>query len=304
VTKRGDITLSQLRYFMVAATEGTVTGAAQQLAIAQSAVSTAIQALEAQLGAQLFVRRHARGLVLTAAGEQLLKDARWVLSELDDVVASVRGSVANPRGSVRVACFTTLVPFLMPRLLYQLGQEYPDLEVEVTETDADSAEQLLRSGGAELAITYDFGIGDDISITEVGTARPYVVVPAGDPRAARRSIHLAELADHPLVLLDLPQSREYVLSLFRARRLEPNVTHRTGNYETARALVARNLGYSILHQRPKPSIVYDGGRVAAVEIADEIDRLPIVMARLENVRHTARAKAVESMLASLNWLTT
>lgn len=294
-----DITLTQLRYFTAVAEAGTTTGASQQLNVAQSAISTSIKALEAQLGVQLFVRRHARGLVLTTAGEKLLKDARWMLAELDDIVDGVRGSVSNPRGTVRVACFTTLVPFLMPKLLSELGKRYPDLEVDVAETDADGSSRVLRSGGAELAVTYDFGFGSDIDITPLAAARPYVLLRASDPRVSRGEIRLAELTDDPFVLLDIPHSREYFLELFTKRGLSPNISHRTGNYETARALVARGLGFSILHQRPSTSVAYDGGEIAILEIADDIDELPVVLTRLHNVRHTVRAQAVEDMLREL-----
>jgi DNA-binding transcriptional LysR family regulator len=298
MANRGDVTLSQLRYFVAAADTGTMTGAAREFGIAQSAVSTAIAGLESQIGAQLFVRRHARGLVPTAAGEQLLKDARWLLSELEEVIDGVRGTAAKPHGTVRVACFTTLVPFFMPRLIIRLGQEYPGLDVNVIETDADGADQLLRSGAAELAITYDFGFSGDISTTHLGSARPYFVVAEDDVGPGQVSASIEELAPRPFVLLDMPKSREHFLSLFTARGLTPMIAHRTSSYETARALVGRGLGFSVLHQRPLAATAYDGGRVTALEISDDVDELPYVIARLTDVRRTARAKAVEDMLLS------
>ncbi|RNE62221.1 LysR family transcriptional regulator [Cryobacterium tepidiphilum] len=298
MTNRGDVTLSQLRYFVAAAVTGTMTGAAREFGVAQSAVSTAIAGLEAQIGAQLFVRRHARGLVPTAAGEQLLKDARWLLSELEGVIDVVRGTAAKPHGTVRVACFTTLVPFFMPRLLIRLALEYPGLEVDVIETDAEGADQVLRSGAAELAITYDFGFSGDISTARIGSARPYLVVAEADVRPGQTSAPLEELVERPFVLLDMPRSREHFLSLFHSRGLVPNIAYRTTSYETARALVGRGLGFSILHQRPQSSTAYDGGHVSALDISDDVDELPYVVARLKDVRRTARAKAVEDMVLS------
>ena len=68
--RRPDVTLTQLRYFVKAATYSSMTKAADELHIAQSAVSAAISQLEQQIGTQLFIRHRARGLALTAAGEE------------------------------------------------------------------------------------------------------------------------------------------------------------------------------------------------------------------------------------------
>src|SRR5215218_5019752 len=113
MSRRPDVTLTQLRYFVRAATHGSMTQAAGDLRVAQSAVSAAVAQLERQVGTQLFIRQRARGLVLTAAGEEV-------------------------RGSIRVACFVTLAPFVLPELLADLADHHPGIEVEVIETEAGS----------------------------------------------------------------------------------------------------------------------------------------------------------------------
>ena len=68
MSKKPDVTLAQLRYFIEAATHLSMTRAAEELFVAQSAVSSAIAQLEQQVGAQLFIRQRSRGLTLTPAG--------------------------------------------------------------------------------------------------------------------------------------------------------------------------------------------------------------------------------------------
>ena len=100
---RPDMTLVQLRYFVTAATRRSMTEASVDLHVAQSAVSTAIAQLERGLGVQLFVRQRSKGLALTDAGEQLLRDARSLLAQVDEMTDTVRGRHYDVRGTLRLA---------------------------------------------------------------------------------------------------------------------------------------------------------------------------------------------------------
>ena len=290
--RRPDVTLTQLRYFVKAATYSSMTKAADELHIAQSAVSAAISQLEQQIGTQLFIRHRARGLALTAAGEEMLRDTRALLAHLDEVLDGASGHVDQVRGTVRLACFLTLAPFVLPRLLSDLGEQHPDLEVEVIETSADEVRTVLRNGTAELALTYDLGLGAGLATEPLGVAAPYVVLPSDHRLAKRKSIRLADLADEPMVLLDLPDSRDYFEELLTTAGVTPEIRYRSASYETVRGLVARGHGFSILNQMPAHRATYDGGAVTAVAIRDDLPGLPIVLARLQSVRTTARARAV------------
>lgn len=264
--------------------------------IAQSAVSASIAQLERQLGSQLFIRLRAKGLVLTPEGEQFHRDAHAVLAHLDEVVDAVRGESRHFRGTVRLACFTTLTPFIIPKLLVRVGEDFPDLEVHVLEADTDTVKKALLNGQVELAVGYDFGYGNDFSTQVIGDAEPYLAMPGDHPLAGGERVSLKELRDEDVVLLDIPQSREYFLGLLESRGISPRVRYRSESYETVRALVARGLGYSILNQRPTSSETYDGGRVVAVEIAEDLPPLPIVLVRLKAGRLTARARVVADVI--------
>src|SRR6185503_5123794 len=126
----------------------------------------------------------------------------------------------------------------------------------------------------------------------LGVAVPYVALPPDHRLARRRSIRLNELTGEPMVLLDLPESRDYFESMLTNAGVTPSIRYRSASYETVRGLVARGHGYSILNQLPAHRETYDGGTVATVSIRDDVQQLPIVLARLHTVRTTARARAV------------
>jgi DNA-binding transcriptional LysR family regulator len=294
VARRPDVTLNQLRYFLEAATTLSMTQAAQNLLVAQSAVSSAVSQLERQIGCQLFVRRRSKGLTLTTAGHELLAHVRVVLAGLDEALDAARGADDQVRGAIRCACFVTLAPFVLADVLVELQHRHPHLEVEVIEVDADDAREALRAGRVELALCYDFGIGDDIRCDPVMAVPPHVLLPAGHPLAGRRQVRLRDLARERFILLDLPGSREYFLGLHAAVGVEPLIRHRSQGYETVRAMVARGLGYSILNARPRHDRTYGGDQVVVRAIADDVPALPFVVASLASYRSTARARAVSA----------
>ncbi|MFJ8545922.1 LysR family transcriptional regulator [Streptomyces sp. NPDC093586] len=293
-------TLVQLRYFLVAAERGSMTEAAAELHIAQSAVSTAVYNLERDLRAQLFIRRRGRGLTLTPAGERLRQQARDLLARAREVEREARGDGEDLSGPVAVGCFVTLAPYYLPPLFSECTSRCPGIEIEVLEGEADQLARALAEGRVDFALTYDLGLAAEPALTSETIARApaYVIVPAGHPLAGRGSVELAELSGEPLVLLDLPHSRDYFRSLVAATGTAPDVRYRTTSYETVRSLVARGLGYSVLNQRPATSQTYGGGEIAELQLRDG-SPLDVTIATVEGMIQTARALAVMEVLREI-----
>jgi DNA-binding transcriptional LysR family regulator len=285
------ISLTQLRYFIRVAERESMTRAAEDLYVAQSAVSSAVAHLEKELGVQLFIRRHAKGLILTAAGKELLLRARQTLTALAESLESIAGEAQAFWGPLHVVCFSPIAPFYLPSILAGLKRDHPGLEVHVTEAVAGEVGEYLESGRAEVALTYDLALGDGIDRDVLAEIHPYAALPAAHRLAGEDSVKLADLVDEPMILVDLPFSREYFIGVFTERGLQPNVQYRSSSYETVRAMVAQDHGYSLLHQRPATDSTYAGGRVVAVPLADEVRPLRVVVASLQSMRMSRRASA-------------
>lgn len=285
------ISLTQLRYFIRVAERESMTRAAEDLFVAQSAVSSAVAHLERELGVQLFIRRHAKGLILTAPGRELLLRARQTLTALAESLESIAGDAQAFWGPLHVVCFSPIAPFYLPSILAGLKVDHPGLEVHVTEAVAGEVGEYLESGRAEVALTYDLALGDGIERDVLAEIRPYAALPASHRLAGAASVRLADLADEPMILVDLPYSRDYFTGVFTERGMQPNVQYRSSSYETVRAMVAMEHGYSLLHQRPATDSTYAGGSVRAVPIADDIRPLRVVVAGLQSVRTSRRAQA-------------
>ncbi|MBU3864421.1 LysR family transcriptional regulator [Streptomyces sp. 4503] len=294
-------TLLQLRYFLVAAECGSMTEASGALHIAQSAVSAAIHNLERDLRVQLFIRRRGRGLTLTPAGERLQQQAREMLARAREIEREARGDGETISGPVAVGCFVTLAPYYLPPLFSECTDRHPGIEIDVVEGETDQLVQALGAGRIDFALTYDLGLTAEMDLRSETIARApaYVIVAADHPLARQGSVELAELSAEPLVLLDLPHSRDYFRSLVAATGTAPDVRYRTRSYETVRSLVARGLGYSVLNQRPATGQTYGGGEIAELELRDGSPPLEVKIASVKGMTQTARARAVMELLREI-----
>lgn len=292
-------TLRQLEYFVAVAETGSVTKAAQAIHLSQSALSTALVELERALDVQLFLRHHAQGVTLTMAGEQLVTASRRLLQQAAELSDEARGLGAEVTGTLHLACFGVLAPYVLPEVLAKAATLLPSLEISTSEVDLAQLVDGITAGRFELAIGYDLTADPRLTTRRLYTLRPYALLAADHRLARRKRVRLSQLADEPLALLDLPHSREYFSSVFESAGVEPNVRYRSTSTETVRALVARGLGYTLLNARPRSKALSDPPGVVAVDIADDVPALDVVLIKANGVRPTRRMAAVEDLIGEL-----
>jgi DNA-binding transcriptional LysR family regulator len=273
------ITLKQLSYFVAAARHQSVLHAAQALGISPPSVSAAIADLEEAVGAQLFVRRHARGLVLTQAGRDLAVDARNILIHSREIETPRSLGRYAMQGRLDVGCLLSFAPFFIPPLLRGFMELYPQIDIRWQEGDQESLVEGLEKGTFDIAFLYDFEISSTVQATPLREMPPQIVLPAGHRLARQKSVRLAELDDEPFVLLDLPRTRHYLQSILSDVGVEPRVLYRAQSYEMVRSLVANGFGYALLNFCP-PYNHPDAGALVSRPIDGRVRVPNLVFARL------------------------
>lgn len=281
-----DISLTQLVYFARCAELSSMTDAAESLHVAQSAISASIGNLERRLGTPLFIRRRAKGLVLTSAGETFLVRTRRILDDIDDAMTAV--DPGNVTGRLRVGVFPTLAPFYLPEIAQRLAQEHPGIDPEFIEITAEGTESALADQSVEVALTYDLGLSQSVRRERLRHAPLYVAVGPEHRLAHRDRISPIELADEPMVLLDWPHSREYFTETFTRGGFTPVIRHRFTSFESVRAMVARGHGFTLLNQRPAHNLTYDGGRLVFIELEEDRGGLDIILASAMPIKTLSR----------------
>ncbi|NKX55159.1 LysR family transcriptional regulator [Arthrobacter mobilis] len=290
-------TIVQLRYFAAVAESENMTAAAERLGITQSALSTAIGQLEQALEVQLFIRRPQRGLHLTPSGRQFAKDLGPFLEQADALYESARGYADALVGELKVGVFAPLAPFRAPVILQAFEARYPGVHVSFLEGDQEFLRRSLLEGHCELALMYNLGLDGGFTTRTVERIPPHVLVSADHRLAARpeQEVALRELADEPMILLDLPHTREYFMQLFQLAGITPTIRHRASGYETVRSFVARGHGYAVLNQRLHHDLTYAGGRVVPLRLTDDLPGIEVLLVRPEGLKPTRRALAFEDV---------
>jgi LysR family transcriptional regulator, hydrogen peroxide-inducible genes activator len=196
-----DISPRQLEYVVAVADTLGFHKAAERCHVSQPTLSAQVKQLEEVLGVQLF-ERDRRRVLLTAAGEVVVRHARRVLLQMGDLIAAAQ-QLSEPRsGTFRIGVIPTIAPYLLPEVVPAVHARFPKLQLVFREEKTDAVVADLREGRLDaglLALEAEIGewasghIADD----------PFVVaLPKGHPLGRNKRISAGDLSTETVLLLD------------------------------------------------------------------------------------------------------
>ncbi|WP_433608071.1 LysR family transcriptional regulator [Dactylosporangium sp. CA-139114] len=239
------VQLQQLRYFVTVAEVRHFTRAAEQLGVSQPTLSKQIHTLESALGAPLFERSRG-GVALTTAGETLLPLARRVVADADGARDAVQEVVGLRRGRVRLGATPSLCTSLVPLVLREFHERYPDIELHVDEGGSQDLVAALVAHGLDLALIVEPARGTDPALSTVPVLRESLVVASVAPLSAPR-IALTELRDTPLVMFRTGYDlRDTTLEACRRAGFTPRYAVEGGEMDAVLAFVEAGLGVALV----------------------------------------------------------
>lgn len=144
-------TLRQLEYIVAVAETGQVGLAAAQLNVSQPSLSAQLAEVEADLNVTLFQRGRA-GAKITPAGEEVVRRARHILHELQDLRAAASGGGIF-QGRLRLGVLPSIGPYLLPGVVRRLHREHPSFRLIVREESTRDLDEGLRSGRLDMIIS-------------------------------------------------------------------------------------------------------------------------------------------------------
>ena len=271
-------TFRQLEYLVAVGDAGTIALASQRLNVSSPSISAAISQLEAEFGAQLFVRQHAQGLSLTPGGQRIFNEAKRILDSagaLNDLANDIADAA---RGPIAVGALSTIAPMVSASVRRSFEAAYPDASVSLREAHQSDLLRMLGRAEIDVAITYDLEIPKDIAFEPLAALPPYVMIRHDHALTETDHVTLEALAAEPMVLLDLPLSREYFLSTFQNSGFRPEISERTASLSVARSLVANGFGFCLINMRPPTTIAPDGEELAYLPLHGDHRHLVVGMA--------------------------
>ena len=287
-----------MRYVEAAGRLGSIAKAAVEVSISQSSITASIDALEASLDYALFVRTPAKGITPTSAGREALQLIRTYLNQTRQFESELQSQGGDDAGLVRIACYATAAPTFLPPILKSITENFPGISVKVMEGNMMAILDYLENGEVDLVFTYDRHVPPAQAFEPLFSAPPYALISKSDAVSQLGSITFEQLSKKPMIMLDLPYTRDYFLELFRARGLEPELSHSTRSSEIAQALVEGGFGYTLLNIQPRTYSAKDS-RFRAIPISDSTDVPIFGIATLGNLRQPKNVRSFINICTQL-----
>jgi DNA-binding transcriptional LysR family regulator len=247
------MTLHQLRIFLAVAQSSTLTRASKQLGLAQPSLSKQLATLEDSVGTKLFDRRNNR-MILTDAGNLLLRHAQSVLKEVDEAEAGLREFTAGKRAIIRIAGLNSVIKAVLPEALRRCGGPGSGLELDIHEAAPGEVLEMLYSRQAHIGLIAEGTVAQaSVGFRQIPIVEdPYVfAVPSAIDFGALRSLDAAP-ADVARVLNSCIQFHFGTQHTLRVQQWYQRVlpSHRLvahcRTYEVALELVRAGFGVSLV----------------------------------------------------------
>jgi DNA-binding transcriptional LysR family regulator len=251
--------LRSLKSFIAVCEQQNIAHAAERECIAASAVSKRMSDLELTVRSPLF-RRKARGLELTPSAQTLLRHARIIIRDLEQLEREVADHTSGARGLIRINASISPIAQHLPKDLASFLSRHVGARVEVEETTSEQVVQAVAENAADIGV-----FGGPYRAAGL-KAYPYrsdtlmVIVPDDHSLAERRSLTLEDLLAHELIG---PRKGSFLDFLMQSaatnfeRKLDFRI--RVGGFETVRGMVEARLGIGIVPENWARSYAAAGG---------------------------------------------
>lgn len=224
-----------LSYLDEVARLGSIRKAAEKLNVAPSAISRQILAFEEELGTPIF-QRTTRRLLLTAAGEILIRHVRSTLKEMERIAAQIEELKGLRRGEITIAVMSGLAANLVPRAVAQFQRRNPrvKLHLQLLPTGEDIM-AAVDSGEAHIGLGFDFPSRPKIRVLDVALGSLGAVMAPDHPLAGRSSLRISDCINYRLIVADATMAiRPHLDQLFSKMKLEPQFAVETNSIEVMR----------------------------------------------------------------------
>jgi DNA-binding transcriptional LysR family regulator len=293
LTVRFDITT--LKLLVSAIDQGSIARAADCEHMVASAASKRIGDLETGLGVLLLVRQHG-GVVPTAAGEALARNAREVIRTLDGIPGALNTLALNDQPDIRILANQTATVVMVADLASYIAAR-PGLKIRLEEGHSLSIIESVAQGNAHIGVIGHYQPTDRLHVVPYRSMPLMLVVPASHPFAGRTCISFADALEFDLItLMEGTAIRAWALAAAARMARKPKFTIQVQTYEAMRAMVQAGLGIAVMPAAnilPYETLLH----VRALPLTDDWARMQLYVVC---DRHALGIPAVEQLLAHLS----
>ena len=231
------------------AAELSFTRAAEILNMTQPAVTHQIRQLEEELNTRLFDRANNR-ISLTAAGEAVLTYASRIISLYGELNESVKSLTGDRSGLVTLGASTTIAEYMLPGMLGDFQQEFPDVQIRLRVANTDAVVSMVADNTIDLGVVEGQVDSQLLRIEECQQDELQVLMPSSHPLTQETSITPSQLVDHPFINREDGSGTRGVIERYFANHDTDigqfNRLFELGSTEAIKGLVQAGMGVSIV----------------------------------------------------------
>lgn len=239
--------LRQIKYFIEVARREHITGASQDLHVAQSAVSRQILNLELELGVKLFIRE-GRNVRLTPVGRLFLKRMEQAMQVIEKAQREIEESLDPRQGTIRIGFPSSMAAYVLPTVVSEFREMYPNVKFQLRQGSYRHLIETVIHGEIDLAL---LGPVPESEKRVIGYTLFHenitALLPSRHPFSDRQSLRLSQLRNESFVLF--PKGfilREIVESACKEAGFVPEVSFEGEDIDAIKGLVAAGLGVSLI----------------------------------------------------------
>ncbi len=239
--------------------------AADEIYIAQPALSRQIMALEEELGVVLFYRNK-RNVALTTAGEYFREECERILEDFERVKQRTSQIHKGEGGEIKIAHSSSSMQFLLPNILAKIQAEMPLMKTNLNETTNLYGINALINRTIDVAFGPNMIVPKELNARTIYVENFVIILPQNHHLDVTNFESLAQLADENFILPPRNESSGYVESLealCQSYGFIPKVAYQSGNSNTVLRLVEAGLGISI---EPKSALSGQNMNVKFIEL--------------------------------------
>ncbi len=256
--------LIDLRLFVAIAEAKNLTRGAERVHLAASSASHRMRLLEASIGTSLLLREP-RGVSLTRAGEALLRHARQVFAQLEQMHADLTPYAKGVRGHVSLWANTHATHTFLPDSLATFLQRHPQVSISLEEHTSPDVLMAVARGEVEVGVVAGTIEGAEVELIPYRADRLVLIAPADHPLATRASSLFAQVLDYPFVMLHSGSAiHTFTMNAAAAlgRHLEVRIQVRS--FEAVCRMVSAGVGIGMVPR----SAVTAGAPLAVIELEE------------------------------------
>ncbi|MFS0823105.1 LysR family transcriptional regulator [Bacillus sp. 1P02SD] len=241
--------LEQMEYIKEIFQTQSITTAAQNLHVSQSAVSQSISLLEKELGVQLF-KRSRFGTIPTAEGKNIITKALKIVENIAEIKEEAQIITSSYKSELKIAAVPSIMT-LLPKILSQFKKDFPHIKVTIIEMESKKAIEKVKQHTIDLGFitiqkTFEKELDKFFLFNKLNFHTDLnAIVPKYSSLAFQKTLSIYDLLNYPIVLYT-SQFMENLINSIQDRYGNINVLFKTSNSEVIKKTVSEGLAISIL----------------------------------------------------------